>query len=379
MRGRPRLAVVSHGAVEPTFRRKWEQVAAYGWRILLVVPEWWPEGGRIQRGHPSRKGRLEVRVARGFLLGRLGRFMYRGLDRLVRPFNPDLIHAEEEPFSMAGYQAYGLASRLRVPFTFYTWENVRRRYPVPQNLTLPSLIRGSAGAMAGNAEAARIVRRWGFKGPLTTVPQYGVDGGEFRPRPVAACRRALGLPLNVKLAGYVGRLVPEKGVATLLKAVGSLPPRVHALVVGGGPHEAALKAAARPLGGRVHFIRALPRGRVPLAMGARDSLVLPSHTTRDWKEQFGRVVVEALSCGRWVLGSRSGEIPNVVGDRRLTFREGDTRALARKLGWLLLGRPPVGLRARLSTRARREFSEAAVARSVHGLLRRALAGAPKKA
>ena len=368
----PRLAVVSHGAVEPTFRRKWEQVAALGWRVLLVVPEWWPEGGRVQRGRASRKGRLEVRVARGFLLGRLGRFMYRGLDRLVGPFNPDLVHAEEEPFSMAGYQAFGVASRLGVPFTFYTWENICRRYPVPQNLTLPLVVRRSAGAMAGNAEAARIVRRWGFKGPLATVPQYGVDPGEFRPRPAAECRRALGLPLDVKLAGYVGRLVPEKGVEALLKAVGSLPPRVHALVVGGGPHEAALKAVAHPLGRRVHFIRALPRKRVPLAMGALDCLVLPSLTTRDWKEQFGRVVVEALSCGRWVLGSRSGEIPNVVGDPRLTFGEGDSRALARKLDWLLLGRPPLGLKARLATRARREFSEGAVARAVDRLLRRAL-------
>jgi glycosyltransferase involved in cell wall biosynthesis len=307
------------------------------------------------------------------MLGRLGRFMYRGLDGLIGPFAPDIVHAEEEPFSMACWQAFRVARAGGVPFSFYTWENLRRRYPFPQNLTLPRVVRGSAGAMAGNAEAQRIVRNWGFRGPLAVVPQYGVDPREFRPRPAGTCRRALGLPVPVLMAGYAGRLVPEKGVETLVKAVSMLPPRVHALVVGSGPGEAAIRAAARPLGGRAHFIRALPRSRMPLALGAMDCLVLPSRTTREWKEQFGRVVVEAQSCGRWAVGSRSGEIPNVVGDRRLTFREGSARELAGKLGRLLLGVPPAGLKSRLAERARREFSEAAVAGAVDRLLRRVLA------
>ena len=66
-------------------------------------------------------------------------------------------------------------------------------------------------------------------------------------------------------------------------------------------------------------------------MNALDIFVLPSETRRNWREQFGRVAVEAMSCGVPVVGSDSGEIPNVLGDAGLTFCEGDARDLTAQL------------------------------------------------
>jgi glycosyltransferase involved in cell wall biosynthesis len=58
------------------------------------------------------------------------------------------------------------------------------------------------------------------------------------------------------------------------------------------------------------------------------ALVLPSRTTANWKEQFGRVIIEAMACGTPVIGSDSGEIPHVIGAGGATFPEGDAGALA---------------------------------------------------
>ncbi len=58
-----------------------------------------------------------------------------------------------------------------------------------------------------------------------------------------------------------------------------------------------------------------------------DVLALPSRTTPTWKEQFGRVLIEAMACGVPVVGSDSGEIPHVIGDAGLIFAEDDVAAL----------------------------------------------------
>jgi glycosyltransferase involved in cell wall biosynthesis len=124
------------------------------------------------------------------------------------------------------------------------------------------------------------------------------------------------------------------------------------------------------LDGQVAFDAARPSGDVPAYLNQLDVLVLPSRTQSNWKEQFGRVLVEAMACGVPVVGSTCGEIPNVVGDAGLVFPEGDTDALRGRLNQLMT---TPELRCRLGQAGRERvlahFTQAEIARRTVELYR----------
>jgi glycosyltransferase involved in cell wall biosynthesis len=94
------------------------------------------------------------------------------------------------------------------------------------------------------------------------------------------------------------------------------------------PQRPALEARAAPLGHCVQFLGAMPPIQVAQRMRQLNVVVLPSRTTTVWKEQFGRVLTDAMACQVPVIGSDSGAIPEVIGDAGLIFPEGDVTALA---------------------------------------------------
>ncbi len=106
-------------------------------------------------------------------------------------------------------------------------------------------------------------------------------------------------------------------------------------------------------------------------MNNLDVLVLPSRTTSVWKEQFGRVLTEAMACKVPVVGSSSGAIPEVIGDAGLVYPEGDIRELAECLRLLMQSRE---LRGRLSERGYKRvkslYTQDVIAEKTDALYRR---------
>jgi glycosyltransferase involved in cell wall biosynthesis len=78
---------------------------------------------------------------------------------------------------------------------------------------------------------------------------------------------------------------------------------------------------------RVEFIPPKSRDELAKLYASFDVLVLPSHTDYFWKEQYGRVLVEAMACRTPVVGSRSGAIPVVIGNQERCFSEGNISAM----------------------------------------------------
>jgi glycosyltransferase involved in cell wall biosynthesis len=137
-------------------------------------------------------------------------------------------------------------------------------------------------------------------------------------------------PRKILRVAYVGQLIPEKGVATLLAADAQLRAAgvtgYELLVAGKGPQEAELKALAHP---SVQFLGHVDD--VPALFGSADIVVVPSV----WAEAFGLVVAEAMACGAAVLVSDAGALPEVVGGAGVVFRADDADDLAAKLRALL--------------------------------------------
>jgi glycosyltransferase involved in cell wall biosynthesis len=232
-------------------------------------------------------------------------------------------------------QQVALLRDKRSRLVFYTAQNMIKQYPFPFNAFRLRSFRASDAAVAVSEEAKAVLEREGFKKPVYVLP-HGVDTEAFRPD--EAIRRAARRRFRLEgfVAGYAGRLMAEKGIFDLLEAVESLGPEYRLMVVGDGPQKDEFLGRAAKLGltDRLTMVGTVAHDEVPGLMPAMDALVLPSRTCPSWKEQFGRVLIEAMACGVPVVGSDSGEIPGTIGQAGLIFPEGDTGALADALSRL---------------------------------------------
>ncbi|HEX9884986.1 MAG TPA: glycosyltransferase [Longimicrobiales bacterium] len=295
--------------------------------LHTVVPERW---GRSPREDPDPT-HPAVEALPVICHGHNHLHVYRGLGAVMDRCRPDLVHADEEPYSVVTLQVARLCGSRGVPFVFFAYQNLLKRLPPPFGALQRHVFRKSAGGMAASQDAARVLRTGGFQGPLAVLPQMGIDPERFRPSPEDRRRRRgeVGVRESSVVAGYVGRLVPEKGVDVFLEAVARVP-GMCAWVVGDGPHAGTLVRRSREvgLGDRVRFTGHVASLEVASWMAALDILVLPSRTTRTWTEQFGRVLVEAMACGVPVVVSDAGQMAEVVGGAGCVVPEGDVSTLA---------------------------------------------------
>jgi glycosyltransferase involved in cell wall biosynthesis len=254
----------------------------------------------------------------------------RALFDLIRGEDWDVVHAWEEPFIMAGWQIARAVRRPEV-LVFSTFQNLPKRYPPPFSQMERYCLTKAAGWTAYGQTIAEALRdRPGYRDkPMRTIP-VGVDLDLFRPDPQsgAQVRAHVGwVESGPPVIGFVGRFVPEKGLQLLMRILDRLPRGSwRALFVGEGPMEASLRSWAASHSDAVRVEVGVRHSQVPEHLNSMDLLIAPSQTTRRWREQFGRMLVEAMACGVPVIASDSGEIPNVVANAGIIVPEADEDA-----------------------------------------------------
>lgn len=221
------------------------------------------------------------------------------------------------------------------------WEHPRTLF---HRMTRPLLAflyrKADALVVYGPHVAAHVAAESGRTSRVFVV-QQAVENGRFR----SACEddrlRARGrMPPTPFVALFVGRFEEEKGLETLLAAVSTAPLDVGLALVGSGSRERRLRELAdrQGLGSRVAFPGYVEQTDLPAYLHAADALVLPSVSTRSFREPWGLVVNEAMNAGLAVVTTTAvGAVPGGLvedGVTGLVVAERDAAGLAEALAAL---------------------------------------------
>ena len=327
--------------------------------LRVVAPDRWlePGGWRAAETPVNPSYQFQVEPVRFPWVGPAQWYLhyYPGPAKTLQTYRPDIIDLWEEPWGLVSAHVCRLRNRLlpSARILSETEANIPRTHPFPFKQLRAYTLRNTDQAVARQTEGVEVLRAKGYTGPVEVVGN-AVDADVFRPLDKEECKRALGLTGFV--VGYVGRLIEVKGLMDLVEALPHCPADITLVFVGTGPFKEALQAQAAwlRLVTRVYFLPPRPMAELPQVMNALDVLLLPSRTTRTWKEQFGRVIIEAQACGTPVIGSDSGAIPEVVGRGGLVVREGDVSEIAAAIRRL---KEDTALRLEMGRLGRRQVEE----------------------
>ncbi|MFN2122357.1 MAG: glycosyltransferase [Candidatus Promineifilaceae bacterium] len=319
-----RVLILSKACLVGAYQTKLEMIGqSEDIELLAIVPPYWDDpAGRIDLERSHTQGyRLLADPIR--FNGNYHLHYYPKLKQRLDAFRPHVVHIDEEPYNLATWLAWRQSKARGAKTLFFSWQNLLRDYPIPFRNMEQQVLAGVDYAIMGNQDSAVVWRSKGYEGKYKVIPQFGVDPDLFHP---PSQREGEG---SFVIGSANRRLVREKGVDLLLRAAANLLGNWRLHIAGEGPEKGSLQQLARELGihTQVQFDGAISSAQMPAYLRRMDVLTLCSRTTINWKEQFGRVLVEAMSCKVPVIGSDCGEIPNVIGSTGLIFPEEDVDAL----------------------------------------------------
>lgn len=297
--------------------------------VHLLVPYSWREQGVIVECEEEPTDLLKLHKS-PFLFGyRHQRIIYTWLKPIIEKVKPEIIFISSEPENFNTFHLVWLKQKYfpDIRIVCATWRNIDYRFnPYPykfgflnkwiENYNLKRIDM----CFAHSYSAIEIMKELSNWKVVFVPPVVEIKNFVFKPR-----------EMNNFVVGYIGRLAEEKGVDILLKAISNLD--AECLIVGSGAEKHNLKKLARSLGimHKINWVEAVKYEDVPGYLERINVLVLPSRTTKKWKEQFGRILIEAMASGVYVVGSESGDIPDVIEKYGFLFPEGDVQKLSELL------------------------------------------------
>ena len=277
----------------------------------------------------------------------------RRLNAIARQIRPHILHAHSP--CLNGLAALSVGKRLGIPVVYEVrafWEDAAvdhgtareggLRYRMSRALETRVLREADAVTTICEGLKRDIVARGIPEARVTVIPNaVNLAAFQFGGEPDAALKRALGLE-GCTVIGFVGSFYAYEGLDLLLKTLPQLlgrVPQARVLLVGGGPHEPALRSLARSLNleGKVTFAGRVPHAEVQRYYSIVDVFAYPRHSMRLTDLVTPLKPLEAMAQGRLLVASDVGGHKELIrdGETGILFRAGDAASLAQAIVRLL--------------------------------------------
>ncbi|MDB9786958.1 glycosyltransferase [Bacteriovoracaceae bacterium] len=291
-------------------------------------------------------------------------FYHFDLFNIFRNNTYDFIYIWQEPWSISAAQAIFFAkitSSKNAGIYLQVAQNIRKKHLTPL-IPWERFLSRSVTEYFCCSEGVRDVIRWKKLDAPDSLLSLGFDESLVKDHihfPVKKGKITL---------GYIGRLSPEKGLDDLISATELYyegNKEIQLVIAGNGPLSS--KLSQYPF---IKYLGVLSHKDVGEFYNQIDFCVVPSKTTKFWKEQFGRVLIEAVAAGKITIGSNSGSIPEVMGsmDMPFVFEEGNVDQLSnliRDVAKLIGTGEAVTIAQRSKDIVLRQYSNKAIATKIY--------------
>ncbi|MGV3660144.1 MAG: glycosyltransferase family 4 protein [Prosthecobacter sp.] len=346
----PRLLVIGNAPLLRVNRPAYRHLHALGWEVRLVVPV---DDGRFGCFQPELEAGLEI-TELPFVGPTVRRWTLSGLEDLMTSVRPHVVLVDGEPDSLVAEQL--LAVRQRQPFhlTVTTCENFYFSFldsvcagdfkRTVRDLMLRRVLARTRGGISHvftlGQDSREAMRRMGFGHERTSVIPLGFDENGFHPDSARRLEWRQKLGLEGVVVGYFGRLIPEKGIHILIESLAGLTDLPFTFLMddfqADGDYQKSLRSqvASQGIAERTRFVH-VTHEEMPGCLNAVDIVAVPSFVRRYWKEQYGRIVPEAMASGCAVIATSSGTLPELVGPHGLVIQPESVASLTEALRALL--------------------------------------------
>ncbi len=315
-----RALVISTDATDPSQRGKLRALEGMGCGISLAVPANWPAGSPpIEWGQDGGIKLAPIEVRGGPEPASL-RWRGTALVRLLTELRPDIVQVEGEAWWPLATRALRIADKLKIPAVLVSSRSVPATLSFAERLRRGRSLRRARGFIGINRLALDLVRSEHPSVPHAVIPLHGVSV------PIQGRPRGVRPGFDI---GFIGRLVPERGLDLLIRAAARLRGDWSLTVVGTGPAQQELELLAEKvgIGSRVRWLGGMPRNWLDSVWPTLDCVVLPARSTQRWVEPVGQALLDAMAQGLPVVGTESGVLPEIIGDAGIVVAQDDPDVL----------------------------------------------------
>jgi len=258
----------------------------------------------------------------------------------------DIAHTVETFYAFS-YQAVKAKRKHRIKVVTTQWENIPFNHEsLPLARHIKNAVRKNTDLFVAVTEQAKnaLILEGVPSGKIVVIPM-GVNLSKFRPSEKDEFYlSSLGLSRDDFIILFIGRLTWEKGIYDLIYAHNKLIKnrelynrRIKLVIVGKGPAERQITKLTHELeiSTTVKLAGSYAYDKMDKIHNLADIFALPSIPTKHWQEQFGMALVEAMACGKPLVSTLCGSIPEVVGESGILVTPGNHLSLYKKLKELI--------------------------------------------